>query len=468
MTAQSETAAGIKAGNDTAFLGHPAGLGWLSASEFWERFSYYGMLTLLVLYMTHTLLNPGHIEHVLGFATFRRVLEAVYGRLSPLALASDIYGLYAGLVYLTPIFGGFLADRFIGRTRAVILGASLMALGHFLMAFEASFLIALSCLLTGVGCFKGNLATQVGDLYGHDDPRRADAFQIYYLGIQIAVIGSPLLCGWLADRYGWHWGFGAAGVCMLIGLAIYLAGRPNLPPERLRQAKNEARPPLSRGDWRNIVILVVLVPVLAISTVGNLEIFNAYLVWAEKTYDLSPLGFRIPVTWLISFDSIVSTATMALAVLFWRWWATRRTEPDELQKIVLGVVLGALAPLALAAAAVAFSTSGHRVSLWWTVAFELLNDFGFANVLPVGLALYSRAAPRGLGGTLVAVYLLNLFLGNVLVGWLGGLLEKMPAASFWLLHAGIMAAAAAILLVIRLTVGRSLSPSYAERKAQAA
>ena len=200
----------MKKSRDTAFLGHPTGLGWLSASEFWERFSYYGMQALLVLYMTHYLLLPGEVERIWAFAPFRHVVESVYGPLAPAGLASIIFGFYAGLVYVTPLAGGLLADRLIGRTNTVIVGALLMALGHFLMAFEASFLLALLCLLIGVGCFKGNIAVQVGDLYATGDPRRADAFQIYYIGIQVAVIISPLVCGTLGESVGWPWGFGHA------------------------------------------------------------------------------------------------------------------------------------------------------------------------------------------------------------------------------------------------------------------
>jgi len=449
---------------DTAFLGHPEGLGWLAATEFWERFSYYGMLTLLVLYMMHQLFQPGHVEHVIGFQLFRHAIEYFSGPLSPLALASRIYGLYSGTVYLVPILGGFLADRVLGRTRTVVLGASLMALGHFLMAFEASFLFALLCLLLGSGCFKGNLATQVGDLYGHEDSRRADGYQIYTLSIQLAVIGSPIICGWLASRFGWQWGFGVAGVGMLIGLSIYLAGRRTLAPERPRIVKGQAAPraPLTWADWRVIAVLILLIPVLATASIGNQEIFDAYLVWAEKSYNLALLGFSFPVTWLISFDSFVSTVTLGLVVLFWRWWASRWREPDELQKIIIGVAIAALGVLALVAAAAQFAATGQRVSLWWGVLFEILNDIGFSNVFPVGLALYSRAAPKGLGGTLVAVYLINLFLGNMLVGYLGGLLEKMPGASFWLLHAGLIGASAIVLLLIRMMFGRTLSPAYDE------
>src|SRR5947207_14714283 len=158
---------------DRSFIGHPRGLGYIAFSEAWERFSYYGMQTLLVLYMTHRLLLPGHVERVAGFERFRHMLEWLYrGHLDIQPMASAIFGLYTGFVYVTPIFGGLIADRFLGRTRTITIGALLMAAGHFLMAFDLSFLLALTCLLTGVGCFKGNLASQVGALYPTGDNRR--------------------------------------------------------------------------------------------------------------------------------------------------------------------------------------------------------------------------------------------------------------------------------------------------------
>src|SRR5262249_38102890 len=189
----------------------------------WERFSYYGMQALLVLYLTNHLFLPQNIGRVAGIETLRRAIEDVTGPRSPQQLASAIFGLYAGLVYLTPLLGGLVADRWLGRTKTVVIGASLMATGHFLMAFEASFLAALACLLIGVGCFKGNIAAQVGDLYAPSDKRRASAFQIFTLAVQIAVILAPIVCGTLGEKVAWHWGFGAAGVGMFIGLVVYLA-----------------------------------------------------------------------------------------------------------------------------------------------------------------------------------------------------------------------------------------------------
>jgi POT family proton-dependent oligopeptide transporter len=444
---------------DRAFLGHPAGLAWLSGTEFWERFSYYGMLTLLALYMVHQLLLPGHVENIWGFSVFRRFVEGLYGAKTPQELAAGIVGLYSAIVYLTPLAGGALADQLLGRTRTIALGASLMALGHFLMAFDQSFLLALTCLLLGTGCFKGNIATQVGDLYPPGDLRRADAFQIYLFGIQVAVIISPLICGTLGQKVAWHWGFGAAGVGMLVGLAIYLSGRPWLPkePPRRRDAR-EPRQPLTRAQWQSVAVLVAILPVLAVAIIGNQEIFNAYLVWAEPTFQLSFFGFSMPITWIVSFDSIVSATTILLVVGFWRLWATRFREPDEITKIVIGVFISALGPLALAGAAATVAATGHKANLGWAILFHILNDIGFANVLPVGLALYTRASPKQITGLMIGVYYLHLFAGNLFTGWLAGQLDRMPAAAFWLMHAGLMVGAALILLLVKSLFGRALTP----------
>jgi POT family proton-dependent oligopeptide transporter len=445
------------------FLGHPSGLGWLAFAEFWERFSYYGMQALLVLYMTHWLLLPGHVDRVIGFGPFHGLLQSIYGVQSPQALASAIFGLYAGLVYLTPIAGGYLADRWTGRTTAVVMGASLMALGHFLMAFEASFLLALLCLLIGVGCFKGNISSQVGALYAEDDPRRGDAFQVFLFSVQLAVIASPFVCGTLGEVYGWHWGFGAAGIGMLIGLVVYLIGRPALPPEPPRGAARAAtvRSPLTALEKRNVWILVGLVPVLALSLVGNQEIFNAYLIWAESNYQLMFSGKQMPITWILSFGAIISSASIVVSVAFWRWWAARWREPDELLKIAIGIGIAALAPLLLVVASNLVASSGQRVGLGWAIAFEAINDLGLSNIFPIGLALYSRSAPKGLSGLLIGVYFLHLFVANLAVGWLGGLLEKMSGSAFWLLHASLVCSAAVLMLLVRFTVGRSLAPAYA-------
>jgi POT family proton-dependent oligopeptide transporter len=442
---------------DRAFFGHPRGLRVLAFSQAWERFSYAGMQTLLVLYAAHTLFQPGHIERIWGYP----LLLAVYGKMTPEALASNIFGLYAGLVYLTPLLGGAVADRWLGKTRAVILGAGLLTLGHWLMGEEETFLVALLCLVLGVGFFKTNITGQVGDLYAIDDPRRASAFQLFVLFIAVAAVIAPLVCGTLGEKYAWKWGFAAAGVGMVVGLVTYLAGRKYLPPEPPLQRKlHERRPPLTRDERRVILVLILLLPVLALVGVGNEQMFNAYLLWGEKSFDLQFGGWTMPVTWLISIDSVLAIMAMSGSLAFWRWWATKRTEPDEMTKLTIGALITALAPLVLVGAAL-LAEGGQRVSLGWALPFHAINEIGIANVYPVGMALYSRCAPKGLGSTMIAVYFLHIFASNVLVGRLGALLGTMSGPSFWLLHAALIGGAALVLLLVRSLAGRILAPTAA-------
>src|SRR5277367_2671382 len=207
------------------WLGHPRGLFVLAGTELWERISFNGMQALLVLYMVEQVLVPGHSEHIAGFKTFRSVLEHVTGPLSAQALSLQVFGLYIGLVSFTPLFGGLLGDRLIGRRLAVALGAVLMTAGHFCMAFERSFLGALLLLILGAGLLRGNLASQMGQLYAPADPRRTTAFQLCYVVINCASFVAPLITGEIWKLYGWQAGFGFAGVGMLFGLVIYLSGQ---------------------------------------------------------------------------------------------------------------------------------------------------------------------------------------------------------------------------------------------------
>jgi POT family proton-dependent oligopeptide transporter len=235
------------------FFGHPRGLAYIVFAEGWERFSFYGMQALLVLYMTGQLLKAGSVENIAGFAGFRSLLEGALGPLSTQALASQIFGLYIALVYFFPIVGGLIGDRLTGRTRAVIAGAVLMAIGHFLMVFESAFLMALAALIFGSGLLKGNLAAQVGDLYDKADSRRDSAFSMYCLAINVGAFVAPLVCGTLGELYGWHYGFGVAGIGMLVGIAIYMSGREPCRPTGFRPKR---RPPFSfspatrRPSWR--------------------------------------------------------------------------------------------------------------------------------------------------------------------------------------------------------------------------
>jgi POT family proton-dependent oligopeptide transporter len=251
---------------------------------------------------------------------------------------------------------------------------------------------------------------------------------------------------------------------MVIGLFVYLAGRRWLPPEtppRQLTASGEPAAPRSRMSGTEVarmLLLLALIPVLMLSVVGNQQFQNAFPLWSQKHMDLLLFGWQVPVTWLQAVDAVISTATMVLSIAFWRWWATHRTEPDELTKMGLGSLLAASAPAALVIASMMVEHTGEKVSFIWTLVYTLLNDFGFANILPVGLALYSRVAPKRLEGLMLGMYYLHLFLGNTFVGWLAGFLETLPGREFWALHAVLVGAAGVLLLATRFLFGRLLAP----------
>ena len=467
--------------NDRAFLGHPKGLGYLGFTEACERFSYYSMQTLLTLYMVGYLLLPGHVENVAGLKWLR---GWHYQGLEGQPLSSAIFGDYTSLVYLMPILGGIIADKFTGRRIALIAGALMMALGHFLMAFEGAFLLALLCLIVGVGLFKGNIATQVGELYGEHDLRRAMAFQIFYIFINVSVIAAPLISGTLGQEVGWHYGFGCAGIVMVLGLVIYLWGQKWLPAD-LAVA---SRPPgqligrvvagcggiallalgwlavsgylfsswpvgilsvvglvlalyffltrsLDSGDRSRVLALMVLIPMLAISLLTNQEIFNAYLVWGDAQFNLTIGSITLPSSWLITLDAILSFSMLVAVALFWKWWSLKRREPDEITKIIIGSLFTIAGGLCLFMAA-ATQPAGGKIGLFWPVMFHLLNSIGFAHVLPISLALFSKIAPKAITATVIGLYYLAFFAANKIVGQIGGLYSSLPTTTFWLIHVG--------------------------------
>ena len=418
--------------DDRAFLGHPKGLGYLGFTEACERFSYYSMQTLLVLYMVNYLLVPGRMEHVLGLDWLR---SNVFPGLEGQPLASAIFGTYTALVYATPILGGIIADKWLGRTTTLIVGGVLMAIGHFLMAIESAFLLALLTLLLGVGAFKGNIATQVGGLYGPNDLRRAMAFQIFYIFINASVIVAPLVTGTLGERVGWHWGFGTAGVVMVLGMIIYLSGRRYLPPDNRpeRGVESAPREKLSRDDWISLVALIILIPVLAISLLTNQEIFNAYLVWGDQRFDLKFMGTTLPTSWLITLDAAVSFSMLVAVAAFWKWWGNRRREPDEISKMMIGSLFTIAGGMCLFLAAWT-TPAGEKIGLFWPVMFHFLNSIGFAHILPISLALFSKIAPRQITATVIGLYYLAFFAANAIVGYVGGLYSSLPTTTFWLLH----------------------------------
>lgn len=446
---------------DRSFLGHPKGLGYLGFTEACERFSYYSMQTLLTLYMVNYLLVPGRMEKVFGLTWLQ---AHVYRGLEGQPLASAIFGTYTALVYFTPIFGGILADRILGRNRTLLLGGVLMALGHFLMAIESAFVFALLALLLGVGAFKGNIASQVGALYGPNDLRRAMAFQIFYIFINVSVIVAPLISGTLGQKVGWHYGFGCAGVVMVLGLFIYLSGRRWLAPEGrpAGRAERVEREKLTRDDWLCVVYLLILIPVLAVAMLTNQQIFNAYLVWGDKHFDLRLLNNTS--SWLITVDAAVSFAMLVTVAAFWKWWATRRREPDEITKMIIGSAFTIAGALCLFMAALT-GQGGQKISLFWPMLFEIMNSIGFAHILPVSLALFSKIAPRQINATGIGLYYLAFFVANALVGWVGGLYSSLPTTTFWLIHAASAAVGLVAFVIFKVVLGKRMESTPRDQAA---
>jgi POT family proton-dependent oligopeptide transporter len=447
--------------HDRAFLGHPKGLGFLGFAEGCERFSYYSMQTLLVLYMVNYLLLPGRMEKVIGL----NWLQAhVYHGISGQPLASAIFGTYTSLVYGTPILGGIIADKWLGRNKTLILGGVLMAIGHFLMAIEPAFIFALVALLLGVGAFKGNIATQVGALYGPNDLRRAMAFQIFYIFINVSVIIAPLVSGTLGQKVGWHYGFGCAGVVMVIGLFIYLSGRRYLPAEELASPSEgpRLREPLTRGDWMRVVYLLILIPVLAVSLLTNQEIFNAYLTWGDQHFDLTLLNNTS--SWLITVDAAVSFTMLVAVAGFWKWWGTHRREPDEITKMIIGSAFTVAGGLCLFMAALT-QPHGGKISLFWPMMFEVMNSIGFAHVLPISLALFSKISPKQITATVIGLYYLSFFIANAVVGYVGGLYSSLPTTTFWLIHVASAAFGLIAFAIFKVALGKRMMGSPQEQAA---
>lgn len=427
------------------FFGQPIGVAYLAFTEAWERFSYYGMTALLVLYMSQSLFMPGHVEGIAGFTAFRAGLESVFGPMSVVALSSQIYGLYTGFVYFTPVFGGWIADRWMGRRNAVVLGAVLMSAGHIAMAFEASFLLALLLLVVGCGFLKGNISAQVGDLYAPGDSEgRTRGFAIFSVGINVGAVAGPLACGLLAQLYGWHVGFGLAGGLMLIGLATYLLGYRHLAESRTAHTPSAPRAPLTGHDARVVAGLFVVLGLTICQSVIYYQNSNINLIWIDQAVDLNLLGFHVPVAWFGSIDPLASIVGVPFLFALWRWQDRHGGEPDEIGKIAIGAFMAAAANLLLTVSCL----MGPRSSAIFPIAYDVLLGIAFLYYWPTVLALVSRAAPAQVRSTLMGAAFLSLFVGNLLVGWIGGFYDHMTPAAFWGLQVAIGVAGGVLALVL--------------------
>jgi proton-dependent oligopeptide transporter, POT family len=455
------------------FFGHPRGLATLFFTEMWERFSYYGMRALLILFMTAAVEKGG-----LGFDTQK---------------AGAIYGLYTSGVYLAAMPGGWLADHLIGQRRAVLFGGIIIALGHFSMALPGTFFFYLGLLLIvlGTGLLKPNISTMVGDLYPEGGARRDAGFSIFYMGINIGAFSAPLVVGWLGERVDWHVGFGAAGVGMGFGVLQYVLGGKYL-GEVGRSPKNGVTPPAEPGRHRKarssrllglgvVGVLVVLgvlqllgvvdlMSAVGLASAGGLIIvslalaFFAYMftaggldsvekrrlgvigvlficsaifwagfeqagsslnLFARELTDRTFLGWEMPASFLQSVNALLIIGLAPAFAWLWVWLNKRGLEPASPAKFSMGLVLlgagfGVMVVASLAAAA------GHKVSPLWLVLTYLLHTFGELSLSPVGLSTVTKLAPHRMVGLMMGVWFMSMSLGNLIAGRVAGLFETMP------------------------------------------
>ena len=403
--------------SESPWFGQPRGLTVLFLTNMWEQFSYFGMRALLVYYMTKQLM--------IGQAQ-----------------SSFIYGAYTACAYFTPIIGGVIADRYLGKKRAVIIGASIMALGHFMMAFEGLFYGALAAIAIGNGLFLPSLPSQVGDLYQRDDPRRSWAFNVYYVGINIGGFLAPLICGTIGELYGWHYGFGAAGVGMVAGLVIYLAGQRYLPPEQPRQVEEKAE---GRSGFERHTLLVLLAIGLSVTVfrAAYEQVGNTVALWADSGVDRAAGAVEIPMTWFQSLNPLFVMLLTPPLLAYWKRRTHQDTRASLIRRMSLGAIIVGSAYLLLSAVV---TVSGGALTGWvWLAVFFLIFTFGELFILPTGLGLFARLAPPHLGATTVASWFLVIFSGSLSAGLVGTLWSRFEPSGYFLLLAGIAAISALLL-----------------------
>ena len=480
---------------DTRFFGHPRGLSTLFFTEMWERFSYYGMRALLILFMTAPLATGG-----LGFDA---------------AQAGAIYGLYTSMVYITALPGGWIADRLIGAQRAVLYGGILIACGHFSLAVPsiATFYLGLFLIVIGTGLLKGNVSVIVGRLYGPEDERRDAGFSIYYMGINLGAFLAPLVCGYLGQRVNWHVGFAAAGVGMVLGLVQYTAGRRHLGDAGLHPARPSSSESFDRqkrqaarwaliaaavviafgaggatgalpitakhiADAAGYVLLLVVVGFFAWVFLSSgwtrlernrlvvvLVLFLGYALFssafeqagstlnlfADRNTDNSVLGVGFPSSWFQSANPLFIIAFAPLFAWLWIRLARRHQEPSSPAKFGLALVLVGAGFAVLVPPAI-LGRDGALVSPMWLTAAYLLHTWGELALSPVGLSAMTKLAPVRIGGLVMGVWFLGLSVGNYIGGRVGGLYESWPLPSLF----GVVAAFAVVAGVMLLFFARPL------------
>ncbi|HEX9502370.1 MAG TPA: peptide MFS transporter [Thermoanaerobaculia bacterium] len=422
------------------WFGHPRGLATLFFTEMWERASYYGMRALLVLYMTGSVMQPG-----LGF---------------PDKKATQIYGLYTMLVYLMGVPGGFIADRFIGHYRAVLIGGIVIACGHFTMAVPGLpfFFTGLGLIIIGTGLLKPNVSTIVGTLYTRDDPRRDAGFSLFYMGINTGAFFAPIVTGWLGQRINWHIGFAAAGVGMFFGLIQYVLGQKYLNP--VSEAKTpqtvavETTPEVSKGgftreEWGRIAAASILTLFALIFWAGFEQAGSSLTLFADRATRLVVLGFTYPSSW---FQSVEPLFVIIFSPIFaWLWIRLGRREPSSPAKFTLGLFFLSLSFLLIVPAARYYQLHGQRVSPFWLIGLYFLQMCGELCLSPVGLSMVTKLSPARIVGFMMGVWFFATAMGNYVAGWVAGLVGNRSFSEVFMI-AFVTAAIATLVLAVLIPV----------------
>jgi POT family proton-dependent oligopeptide transporter len=406
--------------DDRSFFGHPRGLSTLFFTEMWERFSYYGMRAFLILYMTAPAAAGG-----LAFADVD---------------AASIYGTYTGSVWGAAILGGLVADRLLGQYNSVLVGGSIIALGHFTLAFHALpfFYTGLALIAIGTGLLKPNVSTLVGSLYEPGDTRRDAGFSIFYMGINLGAFLGPLVAGYLAQRVDWHIGFASAGVGMTLGLIQYVAGRKRLQTATARLAERpraatataQASGGLTSQEWQRIAAIFIFFIVAVLFWGAYEQAGSTLTLFADRYTRLDLFGVSFPSSW---FQIVQPIFVILLAPVFaWLWVWLGPREPSVPAKFAIGVLFMGLAFLILVpAGSMAQSAAGVRVSPWWLIVSYAVSELGELCLSPVGLSVVTKLAPVRIVGLMMGVWFLSNSFGNKLAGFAAGFFSTVPLVTLF-------------------------------------
>jgi POT family proton-dependent oligopeptide transporter len=405
----------------------------------------------------YLLLDPEKAAAVFGYRALEAWLVSSFGEQTIQGISSHIYGIYTGLVYFTPLFGGIIADKFLGQYRTVYLGGILMAIGHFLMASEELFFVALIFIILGNGAFKPNISTQVGVLYKQDDPRRDAAYSIFYMGINLGAFLAPLVCGTLGQTIGWHYGFGAAGVGMLLGLIVYYLGSDLVPKVAVSTSqKSTEKRTLTSQEWKAVWALGLLCLLNITFWAIYEQQGNVLQLWADEKTNWDVMGlFTVPSTWYQAFNPAFIFLFTPLIIKLWAWQNKRGKEPSSVEKMGIGCFLCGSAYIFMIMAA-KFVPGTEKGSVIWLTLTTLMFTLGELYLSPIGLSLVTKVSPAPIVSMMMGMWFLSSFFGNYLTGFIGSFYSKMSHDSFFTMLTAIGVITGLVFYILRKPISSAI------------